>query len=226
MGITPHCTNEVTNVINNINRPNNAYWASSYFNPMAMDMSTKGQCKVSEEEMVRRIRDLAYRDAAAGRDSQYAVKFHGVGTGTPEWRKLRADYISFASPDRAGIIQKKLSQLTGGAANLRLQSNSRFEAFAILFANGTKSARKIHDPDVGGNYIKFRDGLGNEVAEYCTLHGWTYSSTPEESARRSEFYDMWKQFLTEAQEELEQKELEKKQLNKELLDKAFFDARA
>lgn len=213
-------------MINSINRSNNAYGASSYFNPLAEDMSTKGQCRVSEEELVKRIRDLAYRDAAAGKNSQYGVKFHGVGTGTPEWRKLRADYISFASPDRAGIIQKKLSQLTGGAANMRLQSNSRLEALAILFANGTKSARKIHDPDVGGNYISFKDERGKEIAHYCTLSGWHYSDTSAESARRSEFYDMWRQFLTEAQEELEQKELEKKQLNKELLDKAFFEARA
>ena len=199
---------------------------ASYFNPMVMDMSTRGQCKVSEEELVRKIKDLAYRDAAAGKNSQYGVKFHGVGTGTPEWRKLRSDYISFASPDRAGIIRKKLSQLTGNAGALRLKSNSRFEAFTILFAEGMRSARKIHDPDVGGNYIKFKDGLGNEVAEYCTLSGWHCFHTPEESARNSEFYDMWKQFLTEAQEELEQQALEKKQLNKEMLDKAFFEARA
>lgn len=212
-------------MINNINRAY-SYGASSYFNPMAVDMSTKGQCRISEEALVQKIRDLAYRDAAAGKDSQYGVKFHGHRSGTPEWRKLRADYISFASPDRAGIIQKKLNQLTGGAGNMRLQSNSRFEALTILFANNMKSARRIHDPDVGGNYISFKDEYGKEIAHYCTLNGWTYSDTSAESARRSEFYDMWRQFMNEAQEELEQQALERKQLNKEMLDKAFFEARA
>lgn len=187
-------------MINNISRSYNTYGTSSYANPLASDMSTKGQCRLSEKELVTKIKELAYRDAAAGKNSQYAVKFHGVGFGSPEWRKLRADYISFASPDRAGIIQKKLSELSGGTASISPNGRNRFEAFAILFGKNLKNHR--HDPDVGANYISFKDEQGREIAHYCTLSGWHFFDTPAESARRSEFYDLWNQALAEAQEEL------------------------
>ena len=190
-------------MINNIGRAY-AGRSSSVLNPLAEDMSTKGQCRISEDKLVARIKELAYRDAAAGKNSQYAVKYHGIGFGSPEWRQLRADYISFASPDREGIIQKKLAQLTGNSSSISLKSSNRFVAFAILFGNSRKSVLRTADPDVGGNYISFKDEHGREIAHYCTLSGWHFSDTPAESARRSEFYDLWKQALAEAQEELGQ----------------------
>lgn len=197
-------------MINSISRANRSYYtggSSSLTNPLAEDMSTKGQCRTSEEKLVAKIKELAYRDAAAGKDSAHSVNFHGIKRATAEWRQLRADYISFASPDRAGIIQKKLAQLTGNTASISFTGRDRFEAFAILFANSRSSnsrSNRIHDPDVGGNYISFKDEHGREIAHYCTLSGWHYFDTPAESARRSEFYDLWDQALAEAQEALGQ----------------------
>ena len=197
-------------MVNNISRANRSYYtggSSSYTNPLADDMSTKGQCRTSEEKLVAKIKELAYRDAAAGKDSAHSVYFHGLKRATAEWRQLRADYISFASPDRAGIIQKKLAQLTGKSFSMGLKSNSRLEAFAILFGNNRSSnsrSNRIHDPDVGANYISFRDEHGREIAHYCTLSGWHFFDTPAESARRDEFYDLWNQALAEAQEALGQ----------------------
>ena len=191
-------------MINSISRSNRSYYtggSSSFTNPLADDMSTKGQCRTSEERLVAKIKELAYRDAAAGKDSAHSVNFHGIKRATAEWRQLRADYISFASPDRAGIIQKKLAQLTGNAS-LSFKGTDRCEAIKILFKNLTKSRK--HDPDVGGNYISFKDENGREIAHYCTLSGWHYFDTPAESARRSEFYDLWNQALAEAQEALGQ----------------------
>ena len=175
---------------------------SGYTNPLADDMSTKGQCRMSEDRLIAKIKELAYRDAAAGKNSQEAVKFHGVGFGSPEWRKLRADYISFASPDREGIIKKKLAQLSGNSRSVSLNKNGHIEALEILFKKDRKSAHRRADPDVGGNYISFKDQNGREIAHYCTLNGWSFFDTPAESARRSEFYDLWKEALAEAQESL------------------------
>ena len=62
---------EVTSVINNIGRPNRSYYtggSSIYTNPPAPDMSTKGQCRTREDRLIAKIKALAYKDAAAGKD--------------------------------------------------------------------------------------------------------------------------------------------------------------
>ena len=188
--------------------------------PYAPSMRTKGQCKVSEEELMERITRLARKDAAAGKDSQCSETFRRSGTiivySSAEWRKLRDDYISFASPDREGIIRKKLEQMSGriNSASLMMGAGRKVAA-AISFGSSRKIRR--HDPDVGSNYVIFRDKHGKEVARYATTTGWSYPLTPDEDIRSREFYDLWKQALADAKKELEQEKFEKKQLNKEML---------
>lgn len=168
--------------------------------PNVPKMRTKGQCRLSEKELAEKIVKLAESDAAAGKDSQYGSTVRGtdVRTGTAEWIKLREDFISLASPDRMGIVKNTLSRYANQMSFMQLKIKDRFEFFDVLFANNKKFG-----PNVGGNYVEFKDEEGNVIAEYSTPNGWRTQSTPAESARRSAFYDLWRQALADAQEELE-----------------------
>ena len=165
--------------------------------PTIANMRTKGQCKLSEEELIAKIQDLAQRDAAAGKNS-----LHDDCKAGSEWYKLRNDFISFASPDRAGIVQKKLSQLSSGTTSVSLKKDKRSEAFEILLAL-IRSIHK-HDPDVGTNFISFKDEQRNEVAHFGLTVGWSFPPTSAEIARHTAFIDLWNKALAEAQAELEQ----------------------
>ena len=173
------------------------------------DVWTKDKSGLSEKELVEKMVDLAQRDAAAGKDSLHDDSYVGS-----EWNKLHQGFVCLSSPDRLGIIQKKLAKLTGSTTDMRLKSNSRFEAFAILFAN---SRGRRHDRDVCSSSIIFRDELGNEVAVYGKYSGWITHGTRAEYARSYAFRDLWNQALADAKEDLEQEELEKERLEKERL---------
>ena len=169
------------------------------FNAGIPNMRTKGQCKLSEKELVNKIQELARKDAAAGKNSQYAESFYGVRQGSAEWRKLKDDFVSLASPNRMGIIQNTLSNLAGKVNSTQSNGDGRFDLFKILFNNNKKLG-----PDVGGNFVIFRDEQGNEIARYSEPNGWSYPYTPAEDARLDEFNALWKQALADAQAELKQ----------------------
>ena len=159
------------------------YFAKRAKMPPPSIMLTKGQCKLSEKELIAKVKELARRDAAEGRNSFLEVPI------SPAWRKLKDDYISFASPDRAGSIRKKLSYLTGNTASMHLKG---FDLFHML------NRRKIHDPDVSPDTIIFRDELGREIASCSRRAGWTFPGTTAEYARSYAFDDLWKQALADA----------------------------
>ena len=176
-------------MVNNVSSRYTNFFRKNAKIPNSSIMVTKGQCKLSEKELIANVKELARRDVAEGRNSFLEVPI------APEWRKLRDDYISFASPDRAGIIQKKLSFLTGNTSSIGLKG---FDLFQML------NRRKIHDPDVSSDTIIFRDGQGREVASCSRYGGWIFPGTTAEYARSYAFDDLWKQALADAQEELEQ----------------------
>ncbi len=164
--------------------------------PTVPNMRTKGQCSLSENELISKITKLARRDAAAGTDSQHAINFQGVRFGSAEWQKLRDDYASSVSPDRAGIIKNTLSGFAGKIRSLKLIGTNRgVSIFDIIFNNNKKFGA-----DVGGNFVIFRDEQGNEIARYSEPNGWSFRSTPAEEARLDEFDALWKQAMADAQE--------------------------
>ena len=166
--------------------------------PTLPNMRTRGQCRLSEKELVSKITELARKDAAAGTDSQHAVNFQGVRFGSAEWQKLRDDYVSSVSPDRAGIIKNTLSGFAGKIQSLNLTGINRdVSILDIIFNNNKKFGA-----DVGGNFVIFRDEQGNEIARYSEPNGWSFRSTSAEDARLDEFDALWKQALADAQEKL------------------------
>lgn len=179
--------------------------------PTIPKMKTKGQCKLSEEELVKRVTKLAQRDAESGTNSQIGAE---NGVGTAEWKKLRDDFISLASPDRTRLIKNTMSDFASKINLMGIKGNGgRFELFEILFNNSKKFG-----PDVGGNYVTFRDELGNEIADYSVPNGWNETFTPAERTRLHAFHALWNQALTDAQEELG---LEEKQISEEEIEMSF-----
>ncbi|MCM1487949.1 MAG: hypothetical protein NC203_06260 [Firmicutes bacterium] len=175
--------------------------------PAVPQMLTQGQCSLNDKQLAEKIAKMAQSDAAAGKDSQFGgtVKGAMAGVGTAEWKKLRDDFVSLASPDRMGLVKNRLSELGGQMNLMQLQIKDRFEFFNVLFANNKKFG-----PDVGGNFIKFRDEQGNEIADYSTPNGWNTTLTPAERTRMHLFDDLWKQALADAKEELELNEKQAK----------------
>lgn len=100
------------------------------------NMRTKGQCKLSEKELINKIQELARKDAAAGKNSRYAESFHGVRQPSAEWQKLKDDFVSFASPNRKGIIRNTLSGLTGNVTFMSFRDGQGHEIAHYSKANG------------------------------------------------------------------------------------------
>ncbi len=169
--------------------------------PNVPKMLTKGQCKLSEKELAEKIVKLAKADAAAGKDSRHgeSVKGFSARVGTAEWRKLRDDFISLASPDRMGMVKNSLSGLAGKANSMQLKGNGSCDFFKILF-----DYSKRFGSDVGANFVNFRDENGELIARYTEPNGWSTWPTRAESARNAAFDQLWDQALADAQYEMEQ----------------------
>lgn len=172
--------------------------------PTAPNMRTKGQCKLNEKELVEKIKELARRDAASGKNSQYAETFHGVRQGSAEWRKLKDDFVSSASPNRREIIQNTLSNLAGKVNSIQLKGDGRFDLFKILFNNCKKFGA-----DVNVNFVSFRDEQGNEIAYYSEANGWQLLPAPAESVRNNAFNALWKQALLTHRQNWSNQQMEK-----------------
>lgn len=169
------------------------------------NVRTKGQCKISEKELIKKIKELARRDAASGKNSQYAQNRSGISHASAEWIKLREDYISFASPDRTKLIQKSLSNLSNQVSTMQPKKgvhngrNGKLNFFSIIFENSKHSGSRAKV-----NFLSVHDEFGNEIAQYSPATGWNVFPTPAESARNTEFCELWKKSLADAQYELEQ----------------------
>lgn len=186
--------------------------------PYVPQMRTKGQCKISEKELIDKIVKLAQRDAAAGKDSQFGATLKGstVRMPTAEWIKLRDDFVSPVSPDRMNIINNTLSSYA-----MKLNSNltgkdSRLSFFELLFNNSKRLG-----PDVGGNYVDFRDENGEWIARYSEPNGWVSWPTDAECARSDVFSQLWKDALAQAKAELEEEPEVTKGVSKEEIEMSF-----
>ena len=168
------------------------------------DVWTKDKSGLSEKEIVEKMVDLAHRDAAAGKDS-----LHDDCNVGSEWNKLHQGFICLSSPDRLGIIQKKLSGLMSNNT-----ASTRLKGFDLFFMT---NRRKRRDPDVNPDCIIFRDEMGREVAVHSKYSGWITHGTPAEYARSYAFVELWNQALADAKKDLEWEELEKERLEKERL---------
>lgn len=186
------------------------YFKKSVPKSTLADVWTKDKSKLSEKELITRMVDLAQRDAAAGKDSLHDDPFVGS-----EWNTLHQGFICLSSPDRLGIIQKKLSGLTGNTASTQLKG---FDLFFMM------NRRKRRDPDVNPDCIIFRDEHGKEVAVHSKYSGWITHGTSAEYTRSYAFLDLWNQALADAKEDLEWEESEKERLAQEAKEGIIFEA--
>lgn len=158
--------------------------------PTVPQMCAKGRCKSSEKELTEKIVELAKSDAASGKDSRHGetVKGFTARIGTAEWRMLRDDFISFASPDRMGIVKNTLFDLANKANSMHLKCDKGFDLLKALFANSKKFG-----PNVDANFIEFKDEYGKVIARYSEPNGWSVWSTDAECARNAAFDELWNQ---------------------------------
>jgi len=170
--------------------------------PAVPNMLTNGQSNLSETEFDKKLMDLARRDVAAGRNSKFITP-KGKTLRTDEWFKLSQDYISSASPDRKGLINKTMSSLAGRLGSMGIGFN-RMNFFDALFKNSHifGSSGNFGNATVGSNFVNFKDDNGNIIASFDEFRGWVAHTTPAETAQRQEFYAKWDDALTRAAAEL------------------------
>ena len=155
-------------------------------------MSTSGQSNLSDEEFDEKIMDLARRSFAAQEDF-----FSSQAEGNTEFNRLRRDFVSVASPDRVGIINNTITSLADKVRSLIMciRPNHSLNLFEILFQN----SHLFGSDDIGGNFIRFRDSGGNEIASFSNNGvGWMSAPTDAESSRSHDFNARWRDAFARA----------------------------
>jgi hypothetical protein len=112
---------------------------------------TKRKAEMTDEKYAEAIREQAKKDREAG-TYQKSEKFNS----------LKQSYVSVASPDRKGIIEK-----TNGA----IANGSLMNSIA--------------------NYGQYKDETGKTVAMYGQKTGWMMLNTAEENKRSTEFMEIY-----------------------------------
>ena len=150
------------------------------------EITTKGQSKLSEQGIKDKLLDMARREIASG-----VFSGNNYRSNSAEWLKLEKDYMSFASPDRKGIINNTLSGL---AQNLRMMM-PRLSLSNNLLGLLMQHNRLFRSRDIGNNFINFRDASGNLVGNYSQQPNgsWGFNNilTNAELSRSHEFMQMW-----------------------------------
>ena len=147
---------------------------------------TRGQSNLSDEEFDEKIMDLARRSFAAQEDF-----FFSHTSGNSELNYLRRDFVSVVSPDRVGIINNTLASLADKISSLimRLRPNRSMNLLEILFQN----SHLFGSENIGGNFIRFTDSSGNEIASFSSNGiGWSSVPTDAENSRHHNFNARWR----------------------------------
>ena len=130
----------------------------------------------SDEQLERRLLDMAQKDAVSGKNSR----------GSAEWNKLRNDYMFAESGDRKSSIDSTISNLKSKMNAMQIKFNS-LNFFQMLFKNSGLFGTR----DIGGNFINFRNANGEKIAKFNSDTGWEIFTTAAEEARHSDFLDKW-----------------------------------
>jgi hypothetical protein len=141
---------------------------------------TSGQSSLSDDEFMSKIDEMARRDVAAGRNSRF-----GSVQGD-EWRRLKDDFMSVASPNRTSVINNTLSDMAGRLRQMMPRLNFGTNLLQILMGHSTQFGSR----DIGSNFINFRDNSGNLLAMFQD-NGWTIVTTPAEEGRVQDFLRLW-----------------------------------
>lgn len=109
--------------------------------------------------------------------------------------------MSFASPDRKGIINNTLLGLGKKLSIMMPRLNLSNNFLGLLMQHN----RLFRSRDIGDNFINFKDTSGNLVASYSQLPtggmGFMEYPTNAELSREHEFMQMWKDAQQKAGQE-------------------------
>ncbi|MCL2048283.1 MAG: hypothetical protein FWG87_06100 [Defluviitaleaceae bacterium] len=162
-------------------------------------MLSKSEPLMSDEEYKEKAIEMARQHAREGRIYSPDID--------SDFNTLRSSYISVASPDRQGIINKAMPKVMSDLKK-KAEESDMFQRFMeILFKLETNrtphmGAEQVlempHTPENMGQALHiadFKDGQGNVIAQ-LTTNGWIAFPTDAETARRKElqaiYNDAWR----------------------------------
>jgi hypothetical protein len=135
--------------------------------------------KMSDEEFEKKIIELAKRNQAMG-------KFQ-CKDPNGEFHTLRFSYISVASPDREGMINKALPTILGKIREYANKTpNASYEEMIMYLLFGIEPPSSASNSGQQTVLFELYDAHGNNIAT-LTTGGWHQYATPAENGRSSEF---------------------------------------
>lgn len=153
----------------------------------------KGMQAPSQDELIKRIKDLAAKRAEAVTDIDFAYVNHQEAA-------LSAQYLSSVSPDRKTLYKEAVQTLRGQKQN---KGNSEGEKTLIDYLtekDGVVSLKngKPYPLSSGGSITPIcnsRGGYGYDISvggnivlsSSQGLGGWTFTMTPAEMIKKNEF---------------------------------------
>lgn len=162
-------------------------------------MPTKGASNMSDAELRTAFEELAKRDFAAGKNLSQA--YHGS-----EHQELMRSATSATSPDRRGIINNTLSNLSSKIQGMMPTLNMK--RYCLLDMLMQKS-NLLNNKNIGNNFINFTNSSGKMIAMYSELPpflgggmGFMAVNTPEETTRLVKFREIYNEAFAQAKRDI------------------------
>jgi hypothetical protein len=173
----------------------------------SVEMYTKTEPSMSDEELKEAIAKIAREDAAKGQ----------LQNQTKEFLDLKKEYIASVSPDREGIVTNSTKQIFEIAANINSpKSKNKGQALTLLELLMDKEGKKIKAINMSCSaytaslendkltHADFCDSKNGAIATYGS-NGWSSILTKEEEARQQEFYSIYNGAWHSAKDEINAK---------------------
>ncbi len=162
-------------------------------------MPTKGASNMSDAELRTAFEELAKRDFAAGKNLSQA--YHGS-----EHQELMRLAVSATSPDRQGIINNTLSNLSSKIQGMMPTLNmNRYCLLDMLM----QKSNLLNNKNIGNNFINFTNSSGKMIAMYSELPpflgggmGFMVVNTPEETTRLVKFREIYNEAFAQAKRDI------------------------
>ena len=162
-------------------------------------MPTKGASNMSDAELRTAFEELAKRDFAAGKNLSQA--YHGS-----EHQELMRLAVSATSPDRQGIINNTLSNLSSKIQGMMPTLNmNRYFLLDMLM----QKSNLLINKHIGNNITNFTNSSGKMIAMYSELPpflgggmGFMVVNTPEETTRLVKFREIYNEAFAQAKRDI------------------------
>ena len=147
-------------------------------------MHTRFTPKLSDDAIRQKVKEIAKRDVAAGKENFQSEDF----------MRLRDMFVSSVSPDRKGAITNALTTLEGRISSFRMQGRSYIDLleWIKLWLNGNAQVGNAQvNERMQIMHLSITDANGNEIAAFHEGFGWSHYFTGAEWSRFHEPLDLY-----------------------------------